>query len=73
MAVSKRTPGERLAGKYTEQSNGCHEWGRARNSRGYGVIWFDGKLQLAHRLAFLARHDAKRRGTYSPTWAPERA
>lgn len=127
MAVSQRTPGERLAGKYTEQSNGCHEWGRARNSRGYGVIWFDGKLQLAHRLAFLARHerwprpdmvvdhtcnnkacvnadhlnevenwknirrasptgdaetekrrerwrraDSRRRGTYSPTWAPER-
>lgn len=35
---------------------GCLEWQRSRNSRGYGVIYFDGKLHLAHRAAFLARH-----------------
>ncbi|HHX46038.1 MAG TPA: HNH endonuclease, partial [Brevibacterium sp.] len=26
-------------------------------NRGYGVVWFDGKLRLAHRVAFLASHD----------------
>src|SRR5690349_5096850 len=36
--------------------SGCHEWARARNSRGYGVVWFEGKVHLAHRVAwFLAR------------------
>lgn len=35
---------------------GCIEWHRSKNSRGYGVIYFDGKLHLAHRAAWLAKH-----------------
>jgi len=31
-------------------SNGCLIWQRATNSRGYGVVWHDGKVRLAHRV-----------------------
>lgn len=114
---------------YTVDLNGCHIWQRARNSRGYGVVWHDGKVRLAHRVAWFLeygrwptqglvidhvcnvkacinpahlrelenwqnlrrassptadprvearrlsgrRAQAKRRGTYSPTYSPERA
>lgn len=37
---------------------GCIEWTRSKNSRGYGVIYFDGKLHLAHRAAWLFEHGA---------------
>jgi len=47
---------ERLATGYREDEAGCHVWQRARNSRGYGVIWFDGRLHLAHRAAWLDTH-----------------
>lgn len=41
--------------QYEVDTNGCHIWQRARNSRGYGVVWHDGKVRLAHRVAwFLA-------------------
>lgn len=32
--------------------SGCHEWTRAKNSRGYGYLRFDGRDVRAHRLAF---------------------
>jgi hypothetical protein len=35
---------------------GCVLWGRACNSRGYGVVWHEGKLHLAHRVAFKEEH-----------------
>lgn len=38
--------------KYTVDENGCHVWQKAKNNRGYGVIWHDGKVRLAHRVAF---------------------
>lgn len=49
---------ERLPSRmdYTVVSTGCHLWNKALNSRGYGVLWFDGKLHLAHRLAWLIEH-----------------
>ena len=47
---------ERLAAGYIESASGCHEWQGSRNSKGYGVIWFDGKLHLAHRAAWLAHY-----------------
>lgn len=41
---------------YSIDANGCHIWQKARNNRGYGVVWHDGKVRLAHRVAwFLAR------------------
>ena len=41
---------------YVVNANGCHIWQKALNSRGYGVIWHDGKLHLAHRVAWLLEH-----------------
>ena len=54
--VSDRTPLKALQGKSITTPDGCHVWQRATNNRGYGVVWFDGKLRLAHRVAFLAKH-----------------
>ena len=55
-AVSNRTPLNALQGKSTTTPDGCHVWQRATNNRGYGVVWYDGRLRLAHRVAFLAKH-----------------
>ena len=41
---------------YEAGVNGCHIWQRATNSRGYGVVWHDGKVRLAHRVAFNLAH-----------------
>ena len=126
--MKNSNPLNALQGKAASAPGGCLIWQRALNSRGYGVVWFDGKVRLAHRVAFYGHHgrwpaedmvidhacntkacinpdhlremenwknirrasptgdaetekrreawrrvDAKRRGTYSPTWAPERA
>lgn len=62
-AASKRHRGwaawpERFHSGYTITQNGCWEWVRARNARGYGVIYFDGKLHYAHRAAWLLAHGA---------------
>lgn len=38
--------------QYIVDAHGCHLWQRAKNNRGYGVIYFDGKLRLAHRVAW---------------------
>lgn len=35
---------------------GCRIWTRAQNNRGYGVVYFDGKLRLAHRVAWYLKH-----------------
>jgi hypothetical protein len=35
---------------------GCWAWTGATNGVGYGKMWFEGKLQLSHRLAYLERH-----------------
>lgn len=39
-----------------DPNTGCHEWQKARNSRGYGVVWHDGRLRLAHRVSFFLAH-----------------
>src|SRR5574337_1599858 len=45
-----------LADRFTVTASGCHIWQRAKNSRGYGVVWFDGKVRLAHRVAWFLAH-----------------
>jgi len=48
----------RLAAGSVEGPGGCLLWTKAKNSRGYGVLYHDGKVRLAHRVAwFLARGD----------------
>lgn len=39
-----------------DDNSGCLEWQKSKNNRGYGVIYFDGKLHLAHRAAWLRKH-----------------
>ncbi len=41
---------------YLIDESGCHIWQKARNNRGYGVTWFDGKLRTAHRVAWFHAH-----------------
>lgn len=35
-----------------DASTGCHEWLKAKQTRGYGVVWYLGKVHLAHRVAW---------------------
>ena len=32
--------------------SGCLEWQGSKTKRGYGQIWFEGRLVLAHRLSY---------------------
>ena len=41
-----------------DPTTGCHIWNRARQNRGYGVVWFDGKVRLAHRVAWFRARGA---------------
>ena len=43
---------------YVVDSNSCHVWQRAKQTRGYGVVWFDGKVRLAHRVSWFLAHGA---------------
>jgi hypothetical protein len=35
-----------------DPASGCLIWTKSMNGRGYGVLWFDGRLQVAHRVAW---------------------
>lgn len=35
-----------------EQTSECWNWRAYTGSNGYGRVWFDGRLQLAHRVAY---------------------
>ena len=43
---------ERLAAGLERKPNGCLEWTKSTNRNGYGLIGFDGKCRLAHRVAW---------------------
>lgn len=36
----------------------CHEWQKAKGRHGYGIIRFNGKVALAHRMAFTLKFGA---------------
>lgn len=55
-APSKLPIEERLVRDSTPTEQGCHIWIRALNNRGYGVTYYDGKLRLAHRVAWFLKH-----------------
>lgn len=40
--------------KTREDSQGCLIWTAAKNNKGYGVYWFAGRCELAHRVSLLA-------------------
>lgn len=39
---------------YSTLVNGCRVWNRAKTTKGYGNLWFNGKLMLTHRLSYIA-------------------
>lgn len=44
-----------------DQSGGpdaCHPWCGGKQNKGYGTIYWDGKLRLAHRVAFMLTYGA---------------
>lgn len=51
-----RTPQERLLGLSSDVASGCRIWNGAKNNRGYGVMYFEGKAHLAHRVAFYLKN-----------------
>ena len=56
LGMKNSNPLNALQGKAASAPGGCLIWQRALNSRGYGVVWFDGKVRLAHRVAFYGHH-----------------
>lgn len=42
----------RLLAKVSVSPSGCWEWTGARLKAGYGLFWYQNKLQTAHRSAF---------------------
>lgn len=45
---------DRIAMHSVEDENGCWVWQRARNSDGYGVMGFEGRVGSTHRLSYEA-------------------
>lgn len=39
-------------------SDGCWEWTAAKGNFGYGVAWFGGRLQKAHRVSWQLAHES---------------
>ena len=53
----------RFHSRYWKLKNGCWEWQGARTTSGYGQLWVNGKLQVAHRVSWFLKHqpcDVKR-------------
>lgn len=53
---SQMTVAERLALHSIRTESGCIEWTAAKNSSGYGQIKYNGKMSLAHRVAYEVAH-----------------
>lgn len=46
-----------IEGKYeVDGVTGCWVWLRAIQTRGYGAVWYLGRVHLAHRVAWHIRH-----------------
>jgi hypothetical protein len=35
------------------KSDGCWEWTASKQTYGYGKMWFNGRLECAHRISFI--------------------
>jgi hypothetical protein len=47
---------DRLLEKIVITPGGCWEFAGNRNDAGYGIIWFEGKPERAHRMSFLVHN-----------------
>ena len=47
-----------------DPATGCHNWQRAKNSTGYGVLGFRGKVWLAHRVAWTIEYETEPSGFF---------
>lgn len=43
---------ERLAGKVVLEPDGCWLWTGAKTAAGYGMLFFEGRQDMAHRVAY---------------------
>jgi len=41
---------------HVNQETGCHEWLGVKNNKGYGMLGYEGKRKLSHRLAWERIH-----------------
>lgn len=53
MRGSRKPASSRLLDRVDVSESGCWLWTGASNSHGYGVIWFNGRVEGAHRLSHL--------------------
>lgn len=44
---------KRLSFYSSTSANGCREW-NGNKTKGYGTMWWDGRVQGAHRLSYIA-------------------
>jgi hypothetical protein len=51
----KCTP-ENFWQRTTKRKTGCWEWNRSTDHKGYGKVRFDGKMRMAHRVAYTLIH-----------------
>jgi hypothetical protein len=55
-STTRPTVADRLrAGYVVDPVTGCHVWQRAKNSKGYAEIHYEGRVELGHRVAFLLK------------------
>ncbi len=52
--------------KVDERPGGCWEWTGARNAAGYGVLFVEGRVRYAHRLAFERYSGRRLRDPFAP-------
>jgi hypothetical protein len=52
MSGSFAPPKTRFFDKVIDDANGCHIWTACRNKAGYGMFGIEGRIYLAHRLAW---------------------
>jgi len=47
---------DRFAAKVDTSSSQCHVWIGSKTAKGYGQFYLDGRMQMAHRVAFTLGH-----------------
>lgn len=47
---------EKFTCRWVEAPNGCHVWKGAHTEKGYGVLYHEGRILRAHRVAWFLEH-----------------